>query len=37
VRAANDALRLFEAKGHVVMAEQTRALVRDSAVGLRPA
>jgi class 3 adenylate cyclase/tetratricopeptide (TPR) repeat protein len=37
VRAANDALRLFEAKGHVVLAERTRALLRESAVGLRPA
>jgi class 3 adenylate cyclase/tetratricopeptide (TPR) repeat protein len=36
-RAANDALRLFEAKGHVVFAERTRALLRDSTVGLRPA
>jgi class 3 adenylate cyclase/tetratricopeptide (TPR) repeat protein len=37
VRAANDALLLFEAKGHVVLAEQTRALLRASAVDLRPA
>jgi class 3 adenylate cyclase/tetratricopeptide (TPR) repeat protein len=37
VRAANDALRLFEAKGHVVLAERTRALLRAPAVGLRPA
>jgi hypothetical protein len=36
-RAANDALRLFEAKGHVVLAERARALLRQSAVGLRPA
>ena len=37
VRAANDALLLFEAKGHVVLAEQTRALLRASAIDLRPA
>jgi class 3 adenylate cyclase/tetratricopeptide (TPR) repeat protein len=37
VRAANDALRLFEAKGHLVLSEQTRALLRESAVALRPA
>ena len=36
-RAENDALRLFEAKGHVVLAERTRALLREAAVGLRPA
>jgi class 3 adenylate cyclase/tetratricopeptide (TPR) repeat protein len=36
-RAANDALRLFEAKGHVVLAERTRALLREAAVGLRSA
>jgi tetratricopeptide (TPR) repeat protein len=37
VRAAKEALRLFETKGHVVLAERTRALLRESAVGLRPA
>jgi tetratricopeptide (TPR) repeat protein len=37
VRAATDALRLFEAKGHLVLSEQTRALLRESAVALRPA
>jgi hypothetical protein len=37
VRAANDALRLFEEKGHVVLADRARALLRESAVGLRPA
>jgi class 3 adenylate cyclase/predicted ATPase len=37
VRAATDALRLFEAKGHLVLSEQTRALLREPAVALRPA
>jgi class 3 adenylate cyclase/tetratricopeptide (TPR) repeat protein len=37
VRAANDALRLFEAKGHLVLAERTRAFLRESAVVLRHA
>jgi class 3 adenylate cyclase/tetratricopeptide (TPR) repeat protein len=37
VGSANDALRLFEAKGHVVHTERTRALLRESVVGLRPA
>ena len=37
VRAANDALRLFEAKGHLVLAERTRALLSEATVGLRPA
>ena len=36
-RTVNDALRLFEAKGHVVLAERARALLRQWAVGLRPA
>jgi tetratricopeptide (TPR) repeat protein len=36
-RAANDALRLFEAKGHTVLAERTSALLREASVGLRPA
>ena len=36
-RAVNDALRLFEAKGHVVLAKRARALLRQWAVGLRPA
>ena len=34
VRAATDALRLFEAKGHLVLSEQTRALLRQSAVAV---
>jgi class 3 adenylate cyclase/tetratricopeptide (TPR) repeat protein len=34
VRAANDALRLFEAKGHLVLAERTRARLRESAAAL---
>ena len=37
VRAANDALALFEAKGHVVLGERTRVLLRESAAALRPA
>jgi len=37
VRATKEALRLFEAKGHVVLAERTRAFLRESPVGLRPA
>src|SRR5829696_2191073 len=36
VRAAIDALRLFDAKGHLVLSEQTRALLRQSAVAVRP-
>jgi hypothetical protein len=36
-RAAKDALRLFEAKGHLVLADRTSALLREAAVGLRPA
>ena len=36
-RAAKDALRLFEAKGHLVHAERTRALLHGSPVDLRPA
>src|SRR5215211_5619060 len=36
-RTVTDALRLFEAKGHVVLAERARAFLRQSAVGLRRA
>jgi class 3 adenylate cyclase/predicted ATPase len=36
-RAANAALRLFDAKGHVVLAQRTRALLREAPVGARPA
>jgi hypothetical protein len=36
-QAATDALRLFAAKGHLVHAERTRALLRGSPVDLRPA